>query len=525
MKTRPQRFQRPDAPSLRGAPVFGDVVPFAATPDPEGWVELAYEVAMSESGVTLTKKDFEQCVANFALYPCVPVVIEHADIEQNPFIAAVAAWREPSGHIDAMRVGTRERMGKTIATLEGKPSYEPELTGKVGAGKKWRYGSIAILQGAVDEETSKSLGSMLWSWSLTAHPRLMGIPALPASLRPGEAVRAGWYYGDIDGRDDLLCMLRCVLDLPVTSTEADVLAELTKLEALAVAPEAAGGVDVDAIVGRLRDALRLPALSTTAEVLAEVRKGLATMPAETSTAPMSRAPGAPAPTPAPGPLAVGASHRTEIAPMKFLPFLSILGLSAVPTEDEAEKKVLGMAQFGADALKAVGLPVTASPAEFAAKVDGIAKASAKVPALEGELAAFRKVDGERVAAERAAHIDDLVAVTPSLAAFRRSLELHAERDAAGFATAYPRPTREQLVAAGAEVIERGQDGRRTEMVTANARNKDAPALPPKPGNVRNELRDILAEFGWPSDAEAITNAISLGHTPATLRVSLETESR
>ena len=211
--------------------------------------------------------------------------------------------------------------------------------------------------------------------------------------------------------------------------------------------------------------------------------------------------------------------------MKFLPFLSILGLSAVPTEDEAEKKVLGMAQFGADALKAVGLPVTASPAEFAAKVDGIAKASAKVPALEGELAAFRKVDGERVAAERAAHIDDLVAVTPSLAAFRRSLELHAERDAAGFATAYPRPTREQLVAAGAEVIERGQDGRRTEMVTANARNKDAPALPPKPGNVRNELRDILAEFGWPSDAEAITNAISLGHTPATLRVSLETESR
>lgn len=523
------RFQRAAATAVMGRAALGDAIAFAAEPAADGWVVLAYEVAMAESGVTLTKRDFEQCVENFSKYPCVPITIEHADIDFNPYTPVPTEWREPNGHIDAMRVGTMERASKTVATLEGKPSYEPEIAGKVGAGKKWRFGSIAILQGAVDEETGQPIGSMLWSWSLTAHPRLRGIPALAASLRPGEAVKAGWWYGDIDGRDDLLAMLRCILDLPVTSSEADVLAELSKLEELAAAPAEADGVDVDAIIGRLRDALRLPALSTTADVLAEVRKGLSTMPAAPTTAPMSRAPGAPAPTPAPRPLAASAPHRTEIPPMKFLQFMSLLGLAAAPTEEEAEKKVLAMAQFGADALKAVELPVTASPAEFAAKVDVLSKAAAKVPALETELTAFRKVEGERAVAERAAHIDDLVAVTPTLGAFRKSLELHAERDFAGFAREYPRPSREDLVAAAAEVEQRGQDAGRTETVTvsasANARTKDAPAAPAKPANVRAGLRDVLAEFGLAHDAEHVTEAFALGHTPATLRAALEADSR
>ena len=64
------RFTRAEQ-HVTGRQVLGAVVPFAAAaPKADGWTVLAYEVAMSESEVRLTKRDFEECVKNFTAYPC-----------------------------------------------------------------------------------------------------------------------------------------------------------------------------------------------------------------------------------------------------------------------------------------------------------------------------------------------------------------------------------------------------------------------------------------------------------------------
>ena len=502
--------------NVTGRQVFGGFVPFAdpSAQTSDGWTVLAYEVAMAGSDVALTRRDFEDCVRNFSAYPCSPVTIEHADTDANPFAPPPREWREPNGHIEALRVGSMVRAGKTVATLEGKPSYlEPTATDVKN--KKWRYGSITIIQNAVSEETAQEIGSMLWSWSLTAHPRLTGLPAIAASQKmpDGAVVRAGYWWGDIDTREDLIACLREIFDLPVTSTETEILAELDKLEGLAGGEGDTSGIDVDHIVGQLRDALRLPALKTKTEVIAEVRKGLTTLPSEvtpaTDTSMSHRG---------------AAARNTEKIMFKFLPFAALLGLVAA-TEEDAEKKVTTFAQLGADAIKALGLPVTCTAAELAARVKELTDAAGKLPAMESEIAIFR---AEKAAAEktlRAAWIEDVIAARPELAPVKASLTLHAETDWKGFAEAYPRPDRAKLVEAAAEAAQRAQDGARTQPVTvtatANPKTKDAPALPAPATNLRAEISKVLEEFGYPTDAKTITDAIGKGHTPASLRAALQ----
>lgn len=510
-----QRFERADAKPITGHKVFGGFVPCAdaTAQTADGWTVLAYEVAMKGSDVALSRKDFEDCVRNFASYPCAPVTIEHADTDFNPFAQPPTSWREPNGHIEELRVGTMARGTKTVATLEGRVSYLEPTASDVAA-KKWRFGSITIIQGAVSEETGATLGSMLWSWSLTAHPRLTGLPAIAASQRAPEGIlTAGYWWGDIDDRDDLLSCLRTVLDLPVTTTESEVLAELTKLEGYVSDPASAAGVEVDDIVCQLRDALRLPALTSSADVLAEVRKGLDTLPTETPAMPadtsMSRG--------------RAANSPTEITTMfKFLPFAVALGLAAA-SEEEAEKKVTTFAQLGADALKALGLPVTAAAADVATKVAQLSADAAKLPALTADLSTFRAAAAERAKADRAAYLDDLVAARPELAPVRASLALHIESDPAGFATAYPRPSRDDLTRAAAEAAQRAQDGARTQGVTVSAANpatRDAPKPAEGARPTRAAFAAVLEECGYPSDAMSVTDAIAKGHTPETLRAAL-----
>ncbi len=518
---RAERFaragERPTA--VTGTQVFGSFVSLAAgaAQTADGWTVLAYEVSMRESGIALSKVDFEQCVANFQRYPCAPVTIEHADTDFNPFAQPPVQWREPNGHVEELRVGTMTRGASTVATLEGRISYlEPTKTDV--ASKKWRFGSITIIQGAVDEETGAALGSMLWSWSLTAHPRLTGLPSIAASRRPppGDPTEAGWWYGDIDDRDDLLSCLRTLLDLPVTTTEADVLAELAKLEGYVADPESAkaDGVETDDIVCRLRDALRLPALTSAADVLAEVRKGLDTLPTDD----------APAPTDAATDPATMSRHPQESHMKKFSIILAALGLAAAASEEDAEKRVTAAAQLGVDALKALGLPPTATAAELAAKVSEISSAAAKVPGLTAEVTTFRAERDARAKADREAYIADLIAARPELAPVKASLAFHAEQDWAGFSAAHPRPTREQLATATAEAAQRAQDGARTAGVTvaasANPATKDAPKPPAQATNLRAEIAAVLDEYGIEPDAMTVTDAIAKGHTATTLRAAL-----
>lgn len=420
-----------------------------------GWVVLAYEVAMRGRGkMTLTRQEFEECVRNFASYPCCPITLEHADAMDGP-----AEWAAPHGHIEELRVGEMQRtvdgQERTVATLEGRPSYLGTTASDVASGK-WRYGSIFILKGVVDEETDTKLGAMLWSWSLTAHPRLRDVSRLAplaASRRPeGESVEAGWWYGSIETRGDLIACLREILDLPVTTTEAEVLAELDKLEALSAPGADTSGIDVDRIVAQLRDALRLPALTTTSGVLAEVRKGLANLPDDAdddTDASLSRRPPA-APSPA-----LKAPPTPESHPMKLVALLATFGLS-VPTEEEAQPRVAAFAQLGADATKALGLPLTATPQEFSAKLSALSADAARVKGLETELNTFRAQQAEAVKTEREKHLIELFAVQPELKGAEVALRLHAERDPEGFAKAYPRPSAEQLLASAQHDARTGQ---------------------------------------------------------------------
>lgn len=173
-----------------GAVVLGaTVATLAAEGEGERWTELAYAVSMAGSDVTLSREDFDRCVENFARYPCVPVVIEHADTSWDP----EPEWAEPHGYVEALRVGEREvteldGTKRLAATLEGKVSYLPDTLAEVKA-RKWRFGSITIIKGAVDEATGAPLGALLWSWSLTAHPRLTNLPPIAASRRPPESTR------------------------------------------------------------------------------------------------------------------------------------------------------------------------------------------------------------------------------------------------------------------------------------------------------------------------------------------------
>lgn len=172
-----------------GSVILGATVDvFAKEPEADGtrWVELAYSVSMVESDVTLAREDFERAIANFKRYPCVPVVIEHADTD---FWCDETTWKEPHGYVEELRLGEREvtemdGSKRPATTLEGRVSFDEATAPTVGPKKKWRFGSITLIKGAVDEATGAGLGALLWSWSLTAHPRLMGLSPIAASLDP-----------------------------------------------------------------------------------------------------------------------------------------------------------------------------------------------------------------------------------------------------------------------------------------------------------------------------------------------------
>jgi hypothetical protein len=439
---------------MRGRPTYGCAVNLSALPVDSAndgvWNVLAYEADLAASGVKLTKKDFEDCVANFAKYPKVPLVIEHADTD----LFGKAEWAEPCGWVVALRVGTFTRPGgAVVASLEGRIQANEEtrlsINGDEKNPPKWPFGSVTVFRGH-DEENDVDVGMCLWSFSLTAHPRLVDVPRLAAGQRgPADAARAGYFWGSIDDREDLVEALRQIFELPALAPEADVLAQLDRFEKLVTGTEAADGIDTDCLLRNIREAMRLPALSTAAEVIAEVRRGLTTLPEEP--AQMSR----------------GAAAK-ESAMKTFLQLAAMIGLAAA-TEDEASAKVTAAAKEGLELRTALGAK---DHTDASAKLSALTTAAAKVPALEGEIATFRKERDDRETAERAGYVNDvLLGMTISdeqRELMKPSLELHAKTDFAGFKARYKRPSAETL-------SQRAQDSERTARTGAAGRTKAAPA--------------------------------------------------
>ena len=446
----PHRALPAGAVSTFGAPVeiFAEGAKSDGSVDAsEGvWMTLAYAVSMKGSEVTLSKEDFEAAVANHRRYPCSPLVIEHADTD---WWMSEPEWAEPHGHVEELRVGEAEvtemdGAKRVAATLEGRVTFLDDTRAAVKA-RKWRFVSITLVKGVTDEATGAALGALLWSLSLTAHPRLTGLAPIPASLRAR-----------------------------VDAMPPDARAEL--LAALGAPPPAP--------------------------------------PAPPALPPSPPAPALPTPTP-------------ETTTMKFSPLLAALGLAAAASEEDAEKKLTAFAHLGADALKSLGLPVTASAADVAARIKALTDSTARAAALDVEVTRFRAAEATRLKADREGYLADLLTARPELELVRSSLARHAEGDWEDFQRAYPRPSREELATAAAEKVERGQDAERTAPVAVtaatNPRTRDVPtgtSSPKTTSALAMEIQAVYAEFGEEVPVVDCIQDVEEGDTPASVRARL-----
>ena len=242
---------------------FGHPVHLSALPTSEAgrWNVLAYESTLTIGGkeITLTKRDFEQCVANFARYPKVPIVLEHADtLGDRP-----PSWAESHGYVTELRVGTFTRpSGKTVASLEGRLVFDAATASEVNSEPpKWPFGSITILFNVPDEETKRNLGSMLWSFSLTTHPRLIDVPRLVASME----------HSHHKENDTMFKFLELAVKLGLSAANEDdaqqkiasfAMTHAESLKALNIAPTASSTDVVKQIATLSAQAARVPALET-----------------------------------------------------------------------------------------------------------------------------------------------------------------------------------------------------------------------------------------------------------------------
>lgn len=442
--------------------IAGATVALAASQGESPWNVLAYEVALKgRGGVVLARADFAQCIANFERWGReVPVVLYHADTKDgaHPASRAAHAW------ITAMRIGTMQRNGVAVATLEGRFRWVNEATRAQVQSGELAGGSVTMVQNGTDEETGDAVGSYLWSFSLTNNPALVDIPRIAAEMGGEDD---GY---EVSSPEDVLPMLRWALALPALATEDDVRRNLARLDALARAGDAeAQGVDLDDIVGCIRDSLRLPALTTAPEVVAAA---LAALDKMNASAPAEGTGSTDSPSMNGGPRV--ATEKSHMAQMMTL--AARLGIAAA-SEEDASAAIAARAQETADVRRALNLTSDATGAHVAAKIAELSGLSVKVATLTTELDAAKAREAERVELDVAAHLDAMIAAQPALKPVRASLEFAARADFAGFVKANPLPrasaahtsTLTQRVTALAASV----DGTPSNVVAMPARHNDA----------------------------------------------------
>ena len=407
--------------------IYGKLVALAslsvAALEPAGtWNTLAYEVDIKARDVKLTREVFEQCVRNFAAYPKVPIVIEHADTEfiPNP------EWASPQGHVTELRVGTFTRPdGRVVASLEGRIVLDPRIREAVLGGKtpdgqdippKWAFGSVTIFFDMQNEEFGTDIGAVLWSFSLTSHNALVDLPRIAASRSP---LQAGYWYGDIDDKDDMLSCIKSVLDLPVMATEQDVLVQLDKLASMLNGESPSDGVDLECIVNEFRDALRLPALATNSEVIQQVRKALEVLPSETSTTSSILSTQTTKPT----------TNNTQVKTM-FLTLAKARGFKG-DNEEEAKAFIEKMLQE-TDAVRSV-LQSTSTE-----------QTTAQLSKLAIDAARGAELALQTAQKEREEYVADVMELERIPASAKSALMLEAETNFEAFQKNHPRPSKEEL---------------------------------------------------------------------------------
>ncbi len=476
---------------------YGPAVELSLPTENEGgpWCTLAYAVELKgyklKGGghAVISAQDIDDMVANFARYPKVPLVVEHADTRRD--VAEVhPEWAAPHGYVVALRRGTMTRVVEglptTVASLEGRLDVPPVVRLAINGDPAndvpptWPWCSITPAAG-MNEETGQEVGTVLWSVSLTAHPRLADLPRLAAGKdhRPMKRNRApknapvtaeqpaelGYWYDEICTRGDVLSMLRCVLDLPVAATEQQTLDALDALVKTDAAAAAKAGVEVAEVLERIREALRLPVIDTATnappDVVAKVREALVTLPVAASSEMSGRGPAAP--------------HSTKEKTMKTMLELAAELKIPAATEEAAREALLNLSRDGAAVRSTLNL---SADAPLAPRLAELVTATAELPKVRAELAGVQadlkaRVDAEtKAAAERAElelgrRVDEVCLakgwgdeVKPALFAFGRT-------DRAGFDAKYPAPSTTELA-------QRGQDGARLGRLELNK----TPLTPP-----------------------------------------------
>ena len=455
-------------PITAGTRVTGRAMPLAASQATSPWNVLAYATKLRGrgAGVELTSADFASCVANFTRWGReIPVVLYHADTDAtaHPDSRKAHAW------IVEMRVGAMQRgaVDRPVATLEARFRWVNEATRASVDTGELAFGSITIVQGGVDEETGAECGSFLWSFSLTNNPALIDLPRIAAS----RTLAAGAWYGDLDDRDDVVEMLRCILGLPALADEAAIAAELAKLAALLAAPDDASGIDADDIIDSLRSAMRLPALTSAADVLAAIRAALAPTPSAPGEMPEGHNDSADSRSMSRG---SRAAKETRMSTTTMMALAARLGFAA-PTEEAAAQHVAARAEESTEVRRSLGLPLASDAQAVAAKITALHSDAAKVAVLSAENEALKSVETERHNREVMEHVEALCA-DPVMAKSRAALESFARNDFAAFSKAYPKPV---VTAASLALTSRvtGLGGEKTPTIVSGraARHNDAAA--------------------------------------------------
>ena len=455
------------SPSITaGKRVTGRAMPLAASQATSPWNVLAYATKLRGrgAGVELTSADFASCVANFTRWGReIPVVLYHADTDAtaHPDSRKAHAW------IVEMRVGAMQRGGVSCATLEARFRWVNEATRASVDTGELAFGSITIVQGGVDEETGAECGSFLWSFSLTNNPALIDLPRIAAS----RTLAAGAWYGDLDDRDDVVEMLRCIFGLPALADEAAIAAELAKLAALLAAPADASGIDADDIIASLRSAMRLPALTSAADVFAAIRAALAPTPSAPGEMPEGHNDSTDSRSMSRG---SRAAKETRMSTTTMMALAARLGFAA-PTEEAAAQHVAARAEESTEVRRSLGLPLASDAQAVAAKITALHSDAAKVAVLSAENEALKSVETERHNREVVEHVEALCS-DPVMAKSRAALESFARNDFAAFSKAYPKPA---ITAASLALTSRvtGLGGEKTPTIVSGraARHNDAAA--------------------------------------------------
>ena len=413
--------------------------------DSSAWWVLAYETELRGRDASLTRAHFNEIIQNFRrIGRSVPVALYHADRDPtaHPESRKAHAW------LDDLRIGSMMLDGRKVATLEGKRRWVIDTTRADVACGAIVGGSITVFFNCEDDVTGENIGTLLYSFSLTNNPALTGLPALAASafdvannpalvdlprIAASRTLAAGAWYGDLDDRDDVVEMLRCILGLPALADEAAIAAELAKLAALLAAPDDASGIDADDIIDSLRSAMRLPALTSAADVLAAIRAALAPTPSAPGEMPEGHNDSADSRSMSRGSRAAKETRMSTT----MMALAARLGFAA-PTEEAAAQHVAARAEESTEVRRSLGLPLASDAQAVAAKITALHSDAAKVAVLSAENEALKSVETERHNREVVEHVEALCS-DPVMAKSRAALESFARNDFAAFSKAYPKP--------------------------------------------------------------------------------------